>query len=475
MSLGLGAATNRYAGYPRLYGGVRLVDRPAPDNVARLDHNAMRGISRMMQNGLAVDKGALDALRVQCVDEMADIERQMEGLTGIKVNPGSPKQVADLLFHKLHLGAGKVKKLTASKDRESTKEIDIEPYLHEHPVVPLIYEWRERDKIRGTYCEPLIEKARQDRHGNWLIHTQILWTRTTTGRYASKEPNLQNIPVRTALGLAVRKAFIARMANGKRKRLVTVDESQIEMRMAAHEAQCKGMIEILTLPEYEPDGVKKNPLADLHTRTAMSVFKIPAHEVHGMRHRYPMKRTGFGILYMITAEGLTVQLNNPEAQDLKAPHVWTVPETQTLINNWYQTYPEIRAIQDLYCWRARKYKMVWDCFGRTRLVPEVNSSLPWVVDAGLRQACNQPFQAGAGGTLKIATARVADEFAQLRSMGVYCEELMTIHDELLSETDPEIADEVGRIVGKAIEESAPLLVPIRWGAASGERWGELDK
>ena len=367
--------------------------------------------------------------------------------------------------------------MVKSGTRESTREIDIEPYLAEHPVVPKLYEWRERQKIQSTYVESLIGLARGDRHGNQIVRTQILWTRTATGRYASKSPNQQNIPVRTELGREVRNCFIAKLVNGRRMRLVTVDESQIEMRMAAHISRAPKMIEILSQPEYLANG-KKNKMADLHIRTAMAVFHVPAEDVHELKHRYPMKRAGFGILYMITEEGLCIQLNAPYAQDKDAPHVWTPEEVRdTVIEPWYGEYPEVREMQSLDFWRMKRYGMVWDMFGRHRLTPEAQSSLPWVVEAGFRQAANMPIQSGAGGTLKLAMARVADEFEALRrGTGAYVEECMTIHDEILSECEPGLEELVGReIVGMAIQESVGLRVPIRWGMGAGERWGELEK
>lgn len=460
----------------RLYGGVVLSDRPAPDNIARMDHNAMRAVVRMAQNGIAVDTGALRALQAQCEREMAELEGEIEALTGVAVNPASGKQVADLLFRRLGLGTDREKKLTKSGKWESTNAIDIEPYLAQHPAVPMLYEWRERQKIATTYCVPILRLARRDRHGNDCIYTEILWTRTGTGRYASKNINQQNIPIRTELGKAVRNCFIARKINGRRMRLVTVDQSQIEMRIAAHQSGARKMIEIFHLPETGPDG-KANPYADLHIRTAMAVFKLDAPQVHKLKHRYPMKRAGFGILYLITADGLTLQLNNPEAQDKTAPHVWTVEETQGLIEGWYGEYPEIREMQELVFWRVKRYGLAWDMFGRTRRIPEVFSGLPWVVESGLRQAANMPIQSGAGGTFKLAMARVADEMEKVRAAGLYCEPLIPVHDEILSETEPDpgFAEAVGEMVGKAFEESAPLLVPIRWGMGCGERWGELEK
>lgn len=462
----------------KLYGGVIMSNRPAPDNIARMDHNAMRAVVEMRRNGMAVDLGALRGLGARCQREMDTLAQEIEGLTGVRVNPGSGKQVAELLFRTLGLGGGKEKKMTGSGMWESTNAIDVEPYLHLHPAVPKVYEWRMRQKIKTTYCEPLVAMARPDRHGNYLVRTDVLWTRTGTGRYASKNPNLQNIPVRTELGRLVRGAFVARKINGRRMRLVTVDQSQIEMRIAAHVSGARKMVEIFHLPEYVPDGkggMKKNKNADLHIRTAMSVFKIAAELVHPLKHRYPMKRAGFGILYLITAAGLVLQLNNPEAQDQTAPHMWVEGEVQGLIDGWYAEYPEIREMQELAFWQVVRYGMAWDMFGRTRLIPEVFSGLPWVVEAGKRAAANMGIQSGAGGTLKIAMARVADEFAQVRAHGLHCAELMTIHDEVISECEPEMAEGVGRLVGRAFEESAELLVPIRWGAAEGENWGELEK
>ena len=169
---------------PRLYGGVRLVTRPAPDNVARMDHAAMRSVVRMAQNGIAVDAGRLRGLGARCEREMHSLQVEIENLVNIKINPASGKQVADLLFRQLKLGQGKTQKRTKSGGWESTNALDIEPYLSAHPVVPMLYQWRERQKLKTTYVEPILALMRPDRHGNQIIYTEILWTRTGTGRYA---------------------------------------------------------------------------------------------------------------------------------------------------------------------------------------------------------------------------------------------------------------------------------------------------
>jgi DNA polymerase-1 len=423
-----------------------------------MDQATMPMVARMMRNGMAVDRDHFRALNLLFDHEKAELVDRIEAATGRRINPGSGDQVADLLFKHLGLGTGRRLLSTDTGARLSTDRHQLEMLSGEHPAVRWIMDWRERDKLQGTFSEALLGWAVPE-NGCWRVHTTIKHTRASTGRYSSEDPDLQNIPVRTALGREIRNGFIAPPGC----RLVSIDLSQIEMRVAAHDSQDPALMRVFR------EG------RDIHTETAMSVFNLPADRVDRMEHRYPCKRVGFGVLYLVSAQGLKVQMDSEYVGISAAGESqWSLTRCQELIDGWYRAYPRVRDYQELQFTRARRWGRVWDMFGRWRDIPEVRSAVPRVVNEGLRAAGNMPVQAGAAGVIKLGMIALTPILADMRANGVHVEELMQIHDELILEVEEDAAEAVAEIGREVLETVCPLRVPVEATAKSGLRWGDLE-
>lgn len=475
---------------PRLFAGARITDTPSPRNIERIDCASLGMVIRMQATGCTVDRDALSDLSRYLTAECRKIEGEIEGMIGHPVNPGSHPQVRELLFKELQLHkvymqqqiaeelvvSGKAQELLSGepapteRKRElrlkitpsglvSTGKNEIERFIGAHPVVAKILYHREIDKLRGTYADSLLRKARRQADGTYRIFYTIKPCATDTGRFAGEDPNPMNIPGRTELGRRIKACWIASPG----MRLFEVDFSQIEMRVAAHEAQCSRMMEVFFRNQ------------DLHAQTAMRVYGLPEDEIHEMQHRYPMKRTGFGVLYLITGKGLAYQLNSSYSQDPDNPRFWSDEAGDVLIDDWYGVYPEIRDRQEEFFARMRRYGMSWTMFGRIRLAPEVQSVHPYVREKGLRQGANQPVQGGAADIFRLALGMLDSAYSDLRSEGVRVEGLIPVHDAIVGEADEGIADEVARLTKETMENVCELRVPIRADAKVGERWGTLAK
>lgn len=422
---------------------VRLVNSPSPAQIAWIDNGAQNMLNRMMRVGVRVDRDALSDLAAFLTKRQQQITEKASECVGREFNPGSPQQVAQLLFHELRVQQGRKLKQTPT-GQDMTGKLEIEKYVDAHPIVSMILDHRSVDKIRGTYAVPLARDAVRQPDGTYRIYTKLKPCATDTGRLAGEDPNLMNIPTRTEIGRKIKACFVPSIG----KRAMEIDWSQIEMRVAAHLSGARRMTEVFFAK------------GDIHTETAMAVYKLPKEQVHETLHRYPMKRTGFGVLYLITAKGLIVQLNSSDSQDPANPHMWTEEEGAELIENWYIANPEIRDMQEEIFTQARRYGKVWTLFGRVRLVPEVRSALSWVRDAGLRQAANCPIQGTAADMLRMALARLDAAYSDLRAGGVGVEALVPIHDAVLAEADEDYAEDVARLTRDIMEDGPRLNVPI---------------
>jgi DNA polymerase I len=445
----------------RLYNSIRITNRPAPEQVARIDNGITQVLARMMHTGVCVDRDALSDLEHHLTQQYALTENKLADLVGSRVTITSHPQVRHLLFRQLKVqnAVRRKMKLTAS-GVESTGRLEIEPYLSVHPAVGLILEGRMYDKLRGTYCVPMRTKAVRHADGCWRVHTTLKPFSTDTGRLASEDPNLQNIPQRRELGRMLKACLIA----SPHCRMFEVDFSQIEMRVAAHEAGIKFMSDV-----FKAGG-------DIHRRTAMAAYKLPEDQIDEMRHRYPMKRAGFLILYMGTGAGLMVQLNSAEAQDPDHPYMWTEAECDALIEQWYEPNHEMREWQEAQGRRMLHYGMTWTLFGRVRTVPEYRSVHSWIRRRGVRQTANMPIQGGAADLFKMALAEIGDAYEELRDGGMNrCEALVPVHDAVLGEADEDAAEDVARLTKDIMENVCELDVPIKADVKIGTRWGALEK
>ena len=281
-------------------------------------------------------------------------------------------------------------------------------------------QYRERSKLKSAFCDALPLKARHHPAGACCpvcelphvaatnrLHTTFTTTRAITGRLSSKQPNLQQIPIRTEIGGRIRAAFVASPGT----RLVSVDFSQMEIRDLAHLANATSMIRI-----YEADG-------DIHTNTAMKAFGISdASKVDKYKHRLPSKRTNFGIQNGTTKKGLFAQLvGDYWAAGIVPPDWLTEDWCDTFIADWHGVYPEVQPYFETRYYLARRYGFVWDPWGRVRYIPQVRSSLPWKVHEGLREAQNFAVTASNAEQTKLAMAECEEVFeSQMRESGVWC-------------------------------------------------------
>ena len=396
-------------------------------------------IAEMMSTGILINSARLHDL-----DKSLDIKKSIVEADINHIYPGtnyilpsSTQQVARALFD-----MGVYPKPNLSTD---SKTLDL--YRSKHPIVNLITRWRELDKLQTTYLRPLPQKS--DQFGR--IHTKFSKTTAITGRLASSNPNLQNIPVRTSEGRAIRSAFVASPGCS----LVSLDYSQIEMRCIAHESQDPTMIRMFL------DDL------DIHSETAARMFKIPLSEVDKNTHRRPAKSVGFGVAYGMGAVGLQAQMR---AQGVE----YTREECQSLIDSWYGVYPKIYEYMDCLGAEARRDGLVRDHFGRYRLVPEVISTIPRIVHAGIRQAGNFPIQSMAQQIIKQAMINLIPIYTALRQGDRYrCHILIQIHDELVWEISEEIVQEAVDVIRATMESAVTLCIPTPVDYNTGQTWEEL--
>lgn len=435
---------------PPIYAGIRIVNRPDLENVHRLDRAAMPMISVMERNGMKIDPDRLRRLRVVCTDEMETLAAKVEELSGKRINIASGDQLADLLFTHLKLKQNGREKWTKSRERLSTDADVLKAMVSQHLCIKPILDWKEREKIRSTYTDSLIAQADE----GWRIHTDISSISTDTGRLASSDPNLQNIPTRTTLGKLVRDAFIPEpgMALG------TVDASQIEMRMNAFDSQCTAMMgffqrkedfywgtaELMyrrTFPSelrkcgcaHDDDGKVK------HVQGCPTVIDAPGEVFHGMTYKkwyrdICAKITALMVGYDASPGGLYDQFL-----------AWGVPGwTEELcakaIIDYFKAYPELLARKKVHVKRAMRYGFVWDLGGRVRWIPQMKSVHKGVVNEGMRQAGNLAGQGGAAFIIKLWMAIIWGE------IGPYYQRhglkfLMQIHDELLVEGPRQVVED----------------------------------
>lgn len=428
---------------------MRLPGAPDLTNVRVLDLLPMKALSEMMRVGFAVDIPYLNQLTEELESEMsslrADIcsfippeklddfinESNLNEDAYLPMNVESGEQLAKLLFRTLGIGSGRELKRTKSGNRISTGKKELEKLKNEHEIIRLVLAYRERSKLVNTYTKKLPILARLHPAGccwcgfkhfgeTYRVHTTILTTRTTTGRLASKDPNLQNVSTRTENGRRVRAAFVASPG----MEIVSVDLSQIEMRLGAHYSGDENLIRIF-LNHLDP-----------HTDTARRAFKVDKPDK--ITQRAPCKNVNFGIFYGLSGPGLyDLMMITYATAGIEVPEWLTLEWCEEFIELWFGLYPDVKKYVETQHYRARRYGCVWDLFGRVRMVPETRSVHRRVMEAGLRQAGNMPIQATCAELIKLAIAEVQETVVEgyFRANGIECNPLMTVHDELLIEVE----------------------------------------
>ncbi len=386
-------------------------------------------LASMENAGFLVDTKAIASFGQSLDADISRLEQDIHRLAGSEFNINSPKQLGEVLFVRLALPSGK-----KTKSGFSTNAEVLETLRGKHEVVDSILEYRKLVKLKSTYVEGLLRVARDD----GTVHTSFNQTETRTGRISSTEPNLQNIPVRTALGSELRKFFVAREG----WTLVDADYSQIELRVLAHISNDQNMIDAFA------EGV------DIHTKTASQVFDLPEDMVTPLL-RSRAKAVNFGIVYGIGAYSLSQDINV------------SVQEADKYIKSYLATYSGVRGYMEDSIEFARTHGYAKTMFARRRSLPEITASNRNIKSFGERVAMNTPIQGTAADIIKIAMIRV---YERLRREGLRARLILQIHDELIVEAPLDEAKTATKILKEEMEHAADLRVPLLADAHTGDNW-----
>ena len=391
-------------------------------------------LAEMEEAGVLIDTEGLKETSRLFTGQMMGLEKEIHQLAGSDFNISSPKQVGEVLFDRMKLDT-KAKK-TRTGQYVTSEEV-LEALRGKHPIVGKILEYRGLKKLLSTYIDALPGLI-NPRTGH--IHTSFNQTVTSTGRLSSSNPNLQNIPVRDAQGKEVRKAFIPYPG----QIFFSADYSQIELRIMAHLSQDHNLIEA-----FLHDG-------DIHAATAAKIFKKPLSEVTSDERR-KAKTANFGIIYGISAFGLAERLGVSRG------------EAKQLIDDYFQTYPGVKAYMEKSIETARERGYTETIFRRRCQLPDINSHNAVVRGYAERNAINSPIQGSAADIIKIAMVRVA---RRMKQEGIKSKMILQVHDELNFSVLPEEKEQMQRLVVEEMQGAARLSVPLIADCGWGTNWLE---
>ena len=387
---------------------------------------------KMEKKGMLIDQSYFEGLKNEYSAEVKKLEQDVCGLAGKEFNLNSPVQLSEVLFGNLGLPTKGVKKTTRGY---STGAKELNKLKDTHPIIPKIIEYRELAKLLSTYIVPMPDLADEKSR----IHTTFTQNVTATGRLSSKDPNLQNIPVRTKEGKRIRMGFVA----PKGKVLVSADYSQFELRLAAVLADDQALI----------DDFNNN--IDIHTKTASEAFKVPMDKVTKGQRR-AAKVINFGILYGMSVRGLSDAAKMP------------FYEAKKFIENYFELRAPIKKYLDNILNQAREEGFVETYYGRRRPTPDVKSPNFIIRQAAERAAANMPIQGTEADLMKRAMINVD------KNLPDGAELVMQVHDSLIVECDAELVENVAKILKEQMEAVAPeLKIKLAVEISQGQNWGEL--
>lgn len=390
-------------------------------------------LAKLEQRGVKIDIPYFQTLSVELTGELSRLENEIFELAGHPFNINSPLQLQKVLFQELNLPTkGK------TKSGYSTDASVLEALSSEHAIVRKILEYRQLSKLNSTYVESL---PRQVSPRDGRVHGEFNQTTTATGRLSSTNPNLQNIPIRTEMGLRIRKGFIPSDADHV---IVSADYSQIELRLLAHMSGDEKLIEA-----FKED-------QDIHTRTAMDIFDLRADQVTS-DHRRVGKTLNFALVYQqgtyATAQSLGVSSK----------------EAQEFINKYFASYPKVRGFMSSVIAEARRTSYVQTLWGRRRYFQNLNDRNDGVRKADERAACNAPLQGSAADLIKLAMIRLNKELAA-RSLNAKV--ILQVHDELVLDVPKAELEETKEVLRESMQMDQPLKVPLRVDVGVGPNWME---
>ncbi len=396
-------------------------------------------LADMEWNGISLDVPLFKRMGAELSQRLAEIEKEIYTVVGYSFNVNSTQQLSRVLFETLRLPPPDRRKKTASGHFSTSADV-LEDLRGKHPVVDLVLENRELAKLKSTYIDalPLQINPRTGR-----VHTSFNQTGSVTGRLASSDPNLQNIPTRTDLGRQVRRGFVA--APGWV--LLSVDYSQIELRIVAHAAQDEAMLAAFHAGQ------------DIHATTAAAVYGVPLTKVDKAMRRHA-KAINFGLIYGMSAFGLS------RTTDL------TLAESENFVKAYFEKFPAVKRYLDGLRSLAAQQGYVETLLGRRRYFPNlVNASNQMLRNREEREAINAPIQGTAADIIKIAMIRLPDA---LEKAGSRARPLLQVHDELVLETPEEELLATARLVREVMENAYQLSVPLSTEARWGKNWGEMS-
>jgi DNA polymerase-1 len=422
----------------RLAGALRkeVDDQGLTSVYEKIDAPLVPVLARMEDAGVKVDPAVLGEMSVKLQREAATKARDIYERCGMEFNINSPKQLGDVLFNKLALPMpvkyGKGKKISTAVDV-------LEGLAADHEVPRLVLEYRQLTKLKSTYVDALPALIRSQ---SGRVHTTFGQTGTATGRLSSANPNLQNIPIRTELGREIRAAFIAEPGHV----LLAADYSQIELRLLAHFSKDKLLVEAFRRGD------------DIHTLTASQVFGVPPLMVTP-EHRRQAKVVNFGIVYGLSAFGLSQQLGIEPG------------EARKFIDAYFEKYSGVRAFIDATIEKTRRDQKVKTLFGRIRPIPDINSKNATQRGFAERTAVNTPLQGTAADLIKLAMIRIDEE---IRELGLKSRMTLQVHDELVFEVPENEVDRMKPLVREHMEEGYSLAVPLRVEIGVGTNWRDME-
>ena len=389
-------------------------------------------LADMEMHGIKVDRDVLSRMSNGFAQKMAGLEAEIHEMAGRSFNVGSPKQLGEVLFDEMALPGGKKGKTGAY----ATGVDVLEDLATEHELPGRVLDWRQLSKLKSTYTDALQDHIHPD---TGRVHTSYSIAGASTGRLASTDPNLQNIPIRTEEGRKIREAFVAETG----KTLVALDYSQIELRILAHIA------DIPTLKQAFADGI------DIHALTASQMFDVPLDQMTSEVRR-KAKAINFGVIYGISGFGLARNLRIPRA------------EAQAFIDTYFERFPGIRTYMDDTVAFAKEHGYVQTLFGRRIHTPDIGAKGPHAGFAK-RAAINAPIQGTAADVIRRAMVRMPEAIAHLPA-----KMLLQVHDELLFEVEDGAVEALTQVAKQVMERaSLPVVkldVPLIVEAGSGPNW-----
>ncbi len=394
----------------------------------RVEYPFIQTLIDMEDEGIKVSVEFFSSLLQKADKKISDLSSQIYTLAGSEFNINSTKQLGEILFEKLNLKRGK-----KTKTGYSTNEKVLNDLLDEHPIIPKLLEYREIYKLRSTYIKPLLELGKKDPQNR--IYTNFLQTGTTTGRLSSKNPNLQNIPVRSELGREVREGFVAKDGY----RLISIDYSQIELRLLAHFSKDSTLLQA-----FRDD-------KDIHLQTAIKIFG----KEEAKSKRDIAKSINFGLLYGMGSRKL--------AQTIGV----SVAEAKSYIESYFASFPTIKSYLEEVKDRAKRESAIYTLLGRRRVFDYSRASAMEKA-AFERESVNTLFQGSAADLIKLSMNKIDKEIDKS-----FANMLLQIHDELIFEVREDKAKEFGDWAKELMESIYELEVPLKCSVSIGNNWGEL--